>query len=153
MIKIGSKVPKLTGTAGDGSTLKLADLLGKWTVLYFYPKDNTTGCTREARDFRDLHPKFKRRGIQVLGVSRDSARSHTNFADKYDLPFPLIADTDETWCKAFDVIREKTLYGRKYMGVDRSTFLIDPQGKLAKEWRGVKVPGHAQAVLDSIPTK
>ena len=152
MIKIGSKVPKLTGTAGDGSTLKLADLLGKWTVLYFYPKDNTTGCTREAQDFRDLHPKFKRRGIQVLGVSRDSARSHANFADKYDLPFPLIADTDETWCKAFDVIREKTLYGRKYMGVDRSTFLIDPNGKLVREWRGVKVPGHAQAVLDAIPS-
>ena len=153
MIKIGSKVPKLAGTTADGGTLGLADLQGKWLVLYFYPKDNTTGCTREAQDFRDLYPKFKRRGVQVVGVSRDSAKSHTNFAGKYELPFPLIADTDEQWCKAFDVIREKTLYGRKYMGVDRSTFLIDPQGKLAKEWRGVKVPGHAQAVLDSTPTK
>lgn len=152
-MKLGSKIPKLAGATADGGTLKLADLQGKWTVLYFYPKDNTTGCTREAQDFRDLQPKFKRRGAQLVGVSRDSAKSHSNFAGKYELPFPLIADTDEQWCRTFDVIREKTLYGRKYLGVDRSTFLIDPDGKLAKEWRGVKVPGHAQAVLDSIPEK
>ena len=151
MTKIGSKVPKLTGSTGDGGTLKLADLQGKWLVLYFYPKDNTTGCTREAQDFRDLYPKFRRRGAQVVGVSRDSAKSHANFAGKYDLPFPLVADSEETWCKAFDIIHEKTLYGRKYMGVVRSTFLIDPDGKLVKEWRGVKVPGHAQAVLDALP--
>ncbi|HET6912692.1 MAG TPA: peroxiredoxin, partial [Rhodanobacteraceae bacterium] len=88
MIKAGSKVPKLAGTTADGATLKLADLQGKWLVLYFYPKDNTTGCTREAQDFRDLYPKFKRRGVQVVGVSRDSAKSHTNFAGKYELPFP-----------------------------------------------------------------
>jgi peroxiredoxin Q/BCP len=98
MIRTGSKVPKLTGTTADGGTLKLADLQGKWLVLYFYPKDNTTGCTREAQDFRDLHPKFKRRGVQVVGVSRDSAKSHTNVAAKYELPFQLVADTDETWC-------------------------------------------------------
>jgi len=153
MIKPGNKIPKLTGATADGDTLKLADLQGKWTVLYFYPKDNTTGCTLEAQDFRDLYRKFKRRGAEVVGVSRDSAKSHTGFAEKYSLPFPLIADTDEKWCKAFDVIREKTLYGRKFMGVVRSTFLIDPEGKLVQEWRGVKVPGHAQAVLDSIPTK
>jgi peroxiredoxin Q/BCP len=153
MIKPGNKIPKLTSATADGDTLKLADLQGKWTVLYFYPKDNTTGCTREAQDFRDLYRKFKRRGAEVVGVSRDSAKSHTGFAEKYSLPFPLIADTDEKWCKAFDVIREKTLYGRKFMGVVRSTFLIDPEGKLVQEWRGVKVPGHAQAVLDSIPTK
>lgn len=153
MIKSGNKVPKLAGITADGETLKLADLQGKWTVLYFYPKDNTTGCTREAEDFRDLYPKFKRRGVQLVGVSRDSAKSHANFIGKYDLPFPLVADTDETWCKAFDVIREKTLYGRKYLGVDRSTFLIDPDGKLAREWRGVKVPGHAEAVLQAIPAK
>ena len=152
-MKLGSKIPKLAGATADGGTLKLADLQGKWTVLYFYPKDNTTGCTREAQDFRDLQPKFKRRGAQLVGVSRDSAKSHSNFAGKYELPFPLIADTDEQWCRTFDVIREKTLYGRKYLGVDRSTFLIDPDGKLAKEWRGVKEPGHAQAVLDSIPEK
>ncbi|MGH8213364.1 MAG: peroxiredoxin [Rhodanobacteraceae bacterium] len=152
MIKIGSKVPKLSGTTADGA-LKLAESQGKWTVLYFYPKDNTTGCTREARDFSELHPKFRRRGARVIGVSRDSEKSHAGFAEKYSLPFPLIADTDEKWCRAFDVIREKTLYGRKFMGVVRSTFLIDPDGKLVKEWRGVKVPGHAQAVLDSIPAK
>lgn len=152
-MKLGSKIPRLAGATADGGTLKLADLQGKWTVLYFYPKDNTTGCTREAQDFRDLQPKFKRRGAQIVGVSRDSAKSHSNFAEKYELPFPLIADTDEQWCRTFDVIREKTLYGRKYLGVDRSTFLIDPDGKLAKEWRGVKVPDHAQAVLDSIPAK
>jgi peroxiredoxin Q/BCP len=151
MIKIGSKVPKLTGITADGGSLKLADLQGQWLVLYFYPKDNTTGCTREAQDFRDLYPKFKRRGVQVVGVSRDSAKSHSNFAAKYELPFPLVADTDEAWCRAFDVIREKTLYGRKFMGVVRSTFLIGPDGKLVQEWRGVKVPGHAQAVLDAIP--
>ncbi|MER3547007.1 MAG: peroxiredoxin [Rhodanobacteraceae bacterium] len=151
MVSIGKSVPKLTGTTADGGRLKLADCQGKWLVLYFYPKDNTTGCTREAQDFRDLYPKFKRRGAEVIGVSRDSVKSHTGFAEKYSLPFPLIADTDEKWGKAFDVIHEKTLYGRKFMGVVRSTFLIDPEGKLVQEWRGVKVPGHAQAVLDAIP--
>lgn len=151
MPEIGKVVPKLTSNAADGGTLKLAELKGKWVVLYFYPKDNTSGCTREAQDFRDLYSKFKRRGAQVLGVSRDSTKSHANFAAKHELPFPLIADTGEAWCQAFDVIREKTLYGRKYLGVDRSTFLIDPDGRLAREWRGVKVPGHAQAVLDAIP--
>ncbi|MEO6968421.1 MAG: peroxiredoxin [Rhodanobacteraceae bacterium] len=153
MVKTGNKIPKLSGVTADGGTLKLADLHGQWVVLYFYPKDNTSGCTREAQDFRDLYPKFKRRRAQVLGVSRDSARSHAGFAQKHDLPFPLIADTDEVWCKAFDVIREKSLYGRKYQGVDRSTFLIDPVGRLVHEWRGVKVPGHAQAVLDAISVK
>jgi peroxiredoxin Q/BCP len=120
--------------------------------LYFYPKDNTTGCTREAGDFRDLYTKFKRRGATIVGVSRDSARSHTGFKEKLGLPFALVADTDEGWCKAFDVIRKKKLYGREYLGVDRSTFLVDPEGRLVQEWRGVKVPGHAQAVLDAIPT-
>ena len=151
-IKIGSKIPALTGATAAG-VLKLADLMGKWIALYFYPKDNTTGCTREAQDFRDLYPKFRRRGAEVVGVSRDSAKSHTGFAAKQDLPFLLVADTDEQWCKAFDVIHEKTLYGRKFQGVVRSTFLIGPDGKLVREWRSVKVPGHAQAVLDSIPAK
>lgn len=153
MIKIGDEAPKVSGTTADGSTLRLADLRGKWAVVYFYPKDNTSGCTREAQDFRDLHPKLKRRRAQVIGVSRDSVKSHTGFAQKHELPFPLIADTDEQWCRAFDVIREKTLYGRKYLGVDRSTFLIDPEGTLVKEWRGVRVPDHAQSVLDAIPAK
>jgi thioredoxin-dependent peroxiredoxin len=151
--KIGNKAPRLAGTTQAGDRLKLADLNGQWIVLYFYPKDNTAGCTREAGDFRDLYTKFKRRGATIVGVSRDSARSHSGFKEKLGLPFALIADTDETWCKAFDVIREKTLYGRKYMGVERSTFVIDPEGRLVHEWRGVKVPGHAQAVLDAIPAK
>jgi peroxiredoxin Q/BCP len=153
MTKVGNKIPKLAGTVQSGDPLALADLRGRWVVLYFYPKDNTTGCTREAGDFRDLYTKFERRGAAIVGVSRDSARSHHGFKEKLGLPFALVADTDETWCKAFDVIRMKKLYGREYLGVDRSTFLIDPDGKLVNEWRGVKVPGHAQAVLDAIPAK
>lgn len=153
MLKISNKVPRLSGTIQSGGSLALSDLRGQWVVLYFYPKDNTTGCTREAGDFRDLYTKFKRRGAAIVGVSRDSARSHHGFKEKLGLPFALVADTDEAWCKAFDVIRMKKLYGREYLGVDRSTFLIDPDGKLVREWRGVKVPGHAQAVLDAIPAK
>ncbi|MGH8216333.1 MAG: peroxiredoxin [Rhodanobacteraceae bacterium] len=151
MVKIGNKVPKLSGTLHSGDALSLADLRGQWVVLYFYPKDNTTGCTREAGDFRDLYTKFKRRGATIVGVSRDSARSHSGFKEKLGLPFALVTDTDESWCEAFDVIRKKKLYGREYLGVERSTFLIDREGRLAGEWRGVKVPGHAQAVLDAVP--
>jgi peroxiredoxin Q/BCP len=151
MIETGKKIPRLKGSTGDGGTLALDDFKGKWLVVYFYPRDNTPGCTTEAGDFRDLYPKFKRRHAAVIGVSRDSVKSHGNFADKHKLPFPLIADTDETWCRAFDVIHEKVLYGKRHLGVVRSTFLIDPQGRLQQEWRGVKVPGHAQAVLDAIP--
>ncbi|HET7663386.1 MAG TPA: peroxiredoxin [Rhodanobacteraceae bacterium] len=150
MIDIGKSAPKLEGTVTDGSELSLASLKGQWVVVYFYPKDNTPGCTNEARDFRDLYPAFRERNAAIIGVSRDSVKSHNNFTGKHDLPFPLVADADETWCKAFDVIHEKNLYGKVHMGIVRSTFLIDPQGKLAAEWRKVKVPGHAQAVLDAI---
>ncbi|TCV94608.1 peroxiredoxin Q/BCP [Luteibacter rhizovicinus] len=153
MIGIGKKIPNLTGTTGDGATLKLAALKGRWIVVYFYPKDSTPGCTTEAQDFRDLYPEFTSRGAEVIGVSRDSVRSHGNFATKQSLPFPLISDAEETWCQAFDVIREKVLYGKRHMGIVRSTFLVDPTGKLAMEWRGVKVPGHAQHVLEAIPTE
>jgi peroxiredoxin Q/BCP len=121
--------------------------------VYFYPKDSTPGCTSEAKDFRDLYPAFRRRHAQVIGVSRDSAKSHANFVAKQELPFPLVSDSDEAWCQAFDVIHEKVLYGKHHLGIVRSTFLIDPLGKLAHEWRGVKVPGHAQDVLDTIPTQ
>ena len=151
MPAIGKKLPALKGITGDGNELKLSDYRGQWLVVYFYPKDSTPGCTNEARDFRDLHEKFRRRRAQVIGVSRDSPRSHANFAAKQELPFPLVSDADETWCQAFDVIHEKVLYGKRHLGIVRSTFLIDPDGKLAAEWRGVKVPGHAQAVLDAIP--
>jgi peroxiredoxin Q/BCP len=153
MPDLGKKVPKLTGTTGDGSTLSLADLKDQWVVVYFYPKDSTPGCTTEAQEFRDLYPTFQRRHAEVIGVSRDSVKSHANFASKQELPFPLISDADESWCSAFDVIHEKVLYGKRHMGVVRSTFLIDPNGKLAAEWRGVKVAGHAQAVLDAIPAR
>jgi peroxiredoxin Q/BCP len=123
---------------------------GRWLVLYFYPKDNTPGCTTEGRDFAALLPKFRRAGADVLGVSRDSARSHQNFCTKQDFGFELVSDAEETLCQAFDVIREKQLYGRKYIGIERSTFLIDPESRIAAQWRGVKVPGHAEAVLETL---
>ncbi|QRP62680.1 peroxiredoxin [Rhodanobacter sp. FDAARGOS 1247] len=151
MPDIGKKLPALKGLTGDGSELKLSSLKGQWLVVYFYPKDSTPGCTTEAKDFRDLYPAFRKRHAQIIGVSRDSQKSHANFANKQELPFPLVSDADETWCRAFDVIHEKVLYGKRFMGIVRSTFLIDPEGKLAAEWRGVKVSGHAQAVLDAIP--
>lgn len=150
MIAIGKKLPKLKGALGDGGELTLDSLKDHWVVVYFYPRDNTPGCTTEAQNFRDLYAKFKRAGAEVIGVSRDSVKSHDGFADKHQLPFPLVSDPDETWCKTFDVIHEKTLYGKKHLGVVRSTFLIDPDSKLQQEWRGVKVPGHAQAVLDAL---
>ena len=128
----------------------LSDFAGRWLVLYFYPKDNTPGCTTEGRDFAALLPEFHQAGARVLGVSRDSAKSHQNFCTKQDFGFELVSDADEALCQAFDVIREKQLYGRKYIGVDRSTFLLDPDGRVAREWRGVKVPGHAAAVLDAL---
>jgi peroxiredoxin Q/BCP len=153
MPEVGKKAPSLKGIIGDGTELKLASLKGRWVVIYFYPKDSTPGCTTEAQDFRDLYPSFRERDAEIIGVSRDSVKSHANFAGKQSLPFPLLSDADESWCQAFDVIHEKLLYGKKYMGVVRSTFLVDPNGKLAAEWRGVKVAGHAQTVLDAIPAK
>jgi len=153
MPEVGKKVPSLSGITGDGSALKLASLKGQWVVVYFYPKDSTPGCTNEAKDFRDLYPAFRKRNAQVIGVSRDSPKSHANFATRHELPFPLVSDSDETWCQAFDVIHEKVLYGKHHLGIVRSTFLIDPDGKLAQEWRGVKVPGHARIVLDAISGK
>jgi len=150
---IGKPVPDLEGTTGDGRQLTLAGLKGEWLVLYFYPKDSTPGCTTEAQDFRELYSRFRARHAEVIGVSRDSAKSHANFAAKQALPFPLVSDTDETWCRAFDVIHEKVLYGKRHLGIVRSTFLIDPAGTLVQAWRGVKVAGHAQAVLDAIPAR
>ena len=150
---VNMTVPQFSAPMTGNQEFDLAQYQGKKLVLYFYPKDNTPGCTTEAGDFRDLHARFRRRNAEVIGVSRDSQKSHANFSAKQQLPFPLIADTDEIWCKAFDVIHEKVLYGKRHMGVVRSTFLIDPEGRLAQEWRGVKVPGHAQAVLDAVPTQ
>jgi len=125
-------------------------LRGKKVVIYFYPKDSTPGCTTEGQDFRDLHAKFKRQNAVILGVSRDSLASHEKFKAKQKFPFELVSDPDEVLCRKFDVIKEKTLYGRKFMGIERSTFLIDASGKLKKEWRKVKVKGHAAEVLEAV---
>ena len=131
-------------------TIELKALRGQNVVLYFYPKDSTPGCTTEGQDFRDLHAKFRRQKTVILGVSRDSLASHEKFRDKQSFPFDLISDPDETLCRQFDVIQEKTLYGRKFMGVERSTFLIDATGKLRREWRKLKVKGHAEEVLAAV---
>ena len=135
-----------------GSTFRLSDLRGSTVVLYFYPKDNTPGCTTEGMQFRDLHKKFVAAGAQVFGVSRDSLKSHENFKRKMKFPFDLLSDEDEKACEQFGVMKMKSLYGRKYRGIERSTFVIDRNGVLAREWRGVKVPGHAQEVLDFAKT-
>jgi peroxiredoxin Q/BCP len=149
-MKIGSKLPKLKLPATGGKDIAFADFKGKALVIYFYPKDNTPGCTQEGIDFRDLYKDFQKAGAAILGISRDSVRSHENFAAKYKFPFPLLSDGDEAACKAFDAIREKSLYGRKYMGVDRSTFLFGPDGVLKREWRSVKVKEHAAEVLAAV---
>jgi peroxiredoxin Q/BCP len=134
----------------SGETATLADHAGRWLVLYFYPKDSTPGCTTEGIDFNALLPKFAKLDCDVLGVSRDSIKSHQNFCAKQGFRFPLVSDGDEALCNAFGVIQEKNMYGKKVLGIVRSTFLIDPEGRIAAEWRGVKVAGHAQAVLDAL---
>jgi len=136
-------------STGD-KTVRLKDLRGNKVILYFYPKDNTPGCTTEGQDFRDLYPKFKRQNAIVFGVSRDSLASHEKFKAKQGFPFDLLSDPDEKLCQRFDVIKEKMLYGRKFMGIERSTFLIDVDGKLRAAWRRVKVKNHAQEVLDFV---
>jgi peroxiredoxin Q/BCP len=150
-VSVGRKVPDFSVpvTGGTDKEWRLADAKGEKVVIYFYPKDMTTGCTKESQDFRDLHDKFRRAKVRVLGISRDSLKSHDRFRDKEKLPFELLSDENEAVCKIFDVIKEKSLYGRKYMGIDRSTFLIDAGGVLRREWRGVKVPGHAEEVLEA----
>ncbi|MBL0164270.1 MAG: peroxiredoxin [Xanthomonadales bacterium] len=147
---IGERVPDLSGTTDSGTTLDLNSFVGQWVVIYFYPRDATPGCTTEAGDFRDLHGRFRKHNCTILGVSRDSVASHARFRAKQNLPFELIADVEEIWCKAFDVIHEKMLYGKRHLGVVRSTFLVDPKGLLHAEWRAVKVPGHAAAVLEQL---
>lgn len=133
-----------------GATITLAAQAGHWLVLYFYPKDSTPGCTTEGIDFNALLPQFKRAGAVVFGVSRDSVRSHDNFCAKQGFGFPLVSDADEALCTAFDVIRMKNMYGKQVRGIERSTFLVSPDGTLVQAWRKVKVAGHAQAVLDAL---
>jgi len=148
-VKVGARVPALRLPQSDGSEWRLADHAGQKVVLYFYPKDMTAGCTLEGQDFRDLHPAFRRAKTAVFGISRDSCASHAKFRAKERFPFELLSDADEKACRLFDVIREKNMYGRKVMGIERSTFLIDASGKLAREWRKVKVKGHAEEVLEA----
>jgi peroxiredoxin Q/BCP len=143
-------VGDFTADATGEKKIRLKDLRGKNVVIYFYPKDSTPGCTTEGRDFSALHGKFKRAGTVILGVSRDSLSSHEKFKEKQGFPFDLLSDPEETLCRKFDVIQEKSLYGRKFMGVVRSTFLIDAEGKLRREWRNVKVTGHAEEVLEAV---
>lgn len=148
--KMNRVVADFTAEATRNKKIRLKDLRGQNVVLYFYPKDNTPGCTTEGRDFSNLYDKFRRRKTVVLGVSKDSIASHEKFRDKQGFRFDLISDPDEKLCKKFDVVQEKSMYGRKFMGVARSTFLIDADGKLRQEWRKVKVKGHAEAVLEAV---
>jgi peroxiredoxin Q/BCP len=143
-------VADFKAAATGNKTVRLKDLRGKKVVIYFYPKDNTPGCTTEGQDFRDLNAKFSRQNAVIFGVSRDSIASHDKFREKQDFPFDLLSDPDESLCRQFDVIKEKSLYGRKFLGIERSTFLIGEDGKLKAEWRKVKVKGHAQEVLEAV---
>ena len=149
MVSIGKKVAGFSIPATGGKDLSLDDFKGTNLVIYFYPKDNTPGCTLEGQNFRDHYEAFQQSGTAILGVSRDSVRTHENFKAKQGFPFDLLSDADETLCKQFDVIHEKNMYGRKVMGVVRSTFLLDKKGILRKEWRKVRVKGHVEEVLDA----
>jgi thioredoxin-dependent peroxiredoxin len=146
-VEIGKKVKNFSRPATSDKTISLNSLKGKNLVLYFYPKDSTPGCTTEGQNFRDLYADFQKANTEILGVSRDSLKRHENFKAKQEFPFELLSDEDETLCQQFDVIKLKKLYGREYMGIDRSTFLINAEGKLVQEWRKVKVKGHAEEVL------
>jgi peroxiredoxin Q/BCP len=148
-VAAGKKLPAFSLPRSDGSLWKTSDFAGTKLVLYFYPKDMTEGCTLEGRDFRDLHSAFRRAKTQVLGISKDSCERHAKFRAREEFPFELLSDEDEKVCRLFDVIREKSLYGRKFMGIERSTFLFDADGKLAREWRKVRVKGHAAEVLEA----
>ena len=147
-----TQAPQFALPATGGSTFSLASQAGKAVVIYFYPKDSTPGCTTEAQQFRDLHAAFVAVDAVVVGISRDSIKSHENFKAKQNLPFDLLSDADETVCTLFGVMKLKNMYGKQVRGIERSTFVIDRTGQLAREWRGVKVPGHAQEVLDFVNT-
>jgi len=149
---LGKKVPDFSIPATGDSTFRLSDHKGHPVVLYFYPKDNTPGCTVEGTDFRDLHKEFVALGSIVAGISRDTLKSHEGFKAKMGFPFPLLSDADEKLCTLFGVIKMKNMYGKKVRGIERSTFVVDGKGALVKEWRGVKVPGHAAEVLAFVRT-
>lgn len=149
-VALGQAVPPISAAATSGNTVALADYAGKYLIVYFYPKDDTPGCTQEGQDFRDLYPKLQELNAEVLGISRDSVKSHDRFKCKYEFPFELLSDEDESICTAFDVIKMKNMYGKQVRGIERSTFLIGPDGTLLAEWRKVSVKGHADAVLAKI---
>ncbi len=150
MLSVGDKAPNFSGVDDSGNLVSLKDLKGTKFVLYFYPKDNTTGCTKEACDFRDSFAAFKKRGVKVIGISPDTEKSHKGFKEKYELPFTLIADPDKTICEAYGVWQEKSMYGRKYMGVVRTTFVIGDTGKIEAIYSKVKVPGHIESLLETM---
>ena len=146
----GKKCPRFNGASTNNNNFSNKDFIGKKLVIYFYPKDSTPGCTTQGQDFRDNFKTFKKLNTEILGVSRDSVKSHENFKLKQSFPFELLSDPEEKMCKAFDVMKMKSMYGKQYMGVDRSTFLIDEKGRVIKEWRSVKVKGHVEEVLSLI---
>jgi len=146
----GGKCPNFQGECTSGLTISNKDFVGRNLVIYFYPKDSTPGCTTEGQEFTENHKVFKKLDTEILGVSRDSIKSHENFKSKQSFSFELLSDPDEKVCKAFDVIKKKSMYGREYMGIDRSTFLINKKGKIIKEWRSVKVKGHVDEVLTAV---
>lgn len=149
-VAIGKKVPDFTLPATGDKELSLSDFKGRNVVLYFYPKDSTPGCTKEGQAFRDAYGEFQGLNTEILGISRDGVKAHENFKAKQEFPFDLLSDKEETVCNLFDVIKEKNMYGRKVMGIERSTFLIDGDGVLRQEWRKVKVDGHADEVLEAV---
>lgn len=150
-IDIGDKLPALSLPASGGKTIALSkDYAGRRLVLYFYPKDNTPGCTLEGQDFTRLYPEFQKAGTDIVGVSKDSVKSHDNFCAKFGFPYPLISDAEEQACTAFGAIVEKSMYGKKYLGIDRCTFLFNEKGKLVQAWRSVKAKGHAEEVLAAV---
>jgi peroxiredoxin Q/BCP len=151
MLQAGDTLPNIDVVVDDGRTISTADLAKDMLVLYFYPKDDTPGCTNEAAQFSSAYDEFRKRGATIVGVSRDSVASHQKFKKKYDIPYALIADTQSQLCDAFGVVVEKTMYGIKRMGLARSTFLIDKSGRIVKVWPSVRVEGHAQAVLAALP--
>ncbi len=150
MTKTGQPAPDFTLPATGGQTITLSELKGSNVVLYFYPRDNTPGCTKEGQAFRDHFAEFEKLNTVILGISRDSLKTHENFKAKHQFPFELLSDSDETVCKLYDVIKEKNMYGKKVMGIERSTFLIDQEGILRQEWRKVKVAGHVEEVLEAV---
>ena len=149
-LEINHVVPNFSLPGTSETNFSLNNFLGKLIVLYFYPRDSTPGCTNEGIDFTNLYQDFKNKNVEIFGISRDTIKSHEKFKEKYNFPFELLSDSEEIACELFDVIKMKNMYGKQVQGIERSTFLIDSKGMLIKEWRGLKVPGHAEEVLNSI---